>query len=108
MTSFQIEQEKRKAPFAHLVLENKEVLFGSFNDSKGITKESKKAKWISIKKKLEALNINLIPSDKDWTHLRDSVWRNMVDNLKKKVEKKKRTGEGKVELNAYEKLVLGK
>ena len=42
------------------------------------------------------------------SYLRDVVWRNLVDNLKKKIERKKHTGAGKVELNEVEKFVIGK
>ena len=41
MTNFQNEQMKKKIPFASLVLENKELLFGNFDDAKGISRDSK-------------------------------------------------------------------
>jgi len=52
--------------------------------------------------------MRFIPEGKCWTHLRDVTWRNIVKEVKKKVEKKRHTGEGKVTLLPYEKVVIGK
>ena len=103
-----IQNSKKKEPFVYLLLENRELLFSNYDDSKGITKEKKRQKWIEIQEKLESLAINFIPEGKNWTYLRDVVYRNLVDNLKRKLDKKRQTGSGKVELTHIETIVLGK
>lgn len=107
MASFRDTQQAKKEPLAHLINERKEVLFGKFNDSRGITKTTKKEAWIDIHEKLMSLDINLIPPNKDWSYLRDVVWRNMVDSLKKKMDRKRQSGAGRVDLAPHEKIVLG-
>ena len=97
-----------KEPFVDLVFENRHLLFGKYNDAEGITKDKKKEKWMEIHNNLESSEIHLVPSSKTWTCLRDVVWRNLVDNLKRKMERKKRSGSGSVQLNHVEKKVLGK
>ena len=101
------QERNKKEPFIELVYANKELLFGKFN-SDTITKEKKREKWIEIKDQLVEIGINLIPSGRDWTYLRDVVWRNQTDSLKRKLDRKRKTGQGRVMLSNSEKKVLGK
>jgi hypothetical protein len=55
LTSKQRQQEEQKMPFVIMVRENKEILFGKYDNSKNITKESKKSTWKNILSKMEAL-----------------------------------------------------
>ena len=95
-----------KKIFVSLVDSKKEMLFERFSDSKNISKDGKKEAWIEIHMKLVSLDINLVPPEKDWTYLRDVVWRNLTAAAKKKNDMKKKTGEGKVKLTEVEQSVL--
>ena len=106
LTTKQKQQEKEKLPFVILVKEKKDILFGKFDNAKEITKDSKKLAWQSILSQLEAMEINVIPHGKDWTYLRDVLWRNLVAAAKKRFDVKRRTGEGKVELTPLEMEIL--
>jgi hypothetical protein len=87
-------QEGSKRPFVQLINEKKDILFGSFDDSKGITKASKAEAWKEINNNMSAVGINLIPPSKDWTYLRDTVWRNIKNGAKVKLDKSQKTGNG--------------
>ena len=52
------------------------------------------------------MEICLTGQDKDWTYLSDVVWQNLVAVAKKRFDKKKHTGEGKILLTALENAVL--
>lgn len=103
MTSKKVED---KLTFISLVKEKSEILFGRYDDSKNITKETKRATWIEIHQKLIALEINIVPPEKDWMYLRDVVWRNLCAAAKKKIDTKRRTGGGRVEILPVEAAVL--
>lgn len=96
--------EDEKLPFVKLIAENKKVLFGKFSNE--ITKDAKKTTWKSIADQLKALGIQLIPDGKDWTYLRDTVWRNCVYTTKKRFDDKCKTGAGRIELTPLDNMVL--
>lgn len=85
-----------KIVFVQLINDSKDVLFGKYDDSKNITKETKKKHWFEISEELDSIGIQLIPKDKDFTYLRDVVWRNLLSTTKKKVDAKKKTGNGQI------------
>ena len=106
LTGKQRQQEDIKMPFVLMVKENKEILFGKYDNAKNITKESKKSTWKNIQSQMEALQINIVPADKDWTYMRDVLWRNLIAAAKKKFDSKKKTGAGKIELSPLENAIL--
>ena len=83
-----------------MVRDRKDVLFGKFDNSKNISKESKKLAWQNIKSQLEAMDISLVPNGKDWTYLRGVIWRNLIASAKKRYDAKKKNGEWQNGLNA--------
>ena len=74
LTKRQKKQEEEKLPFVQFVREKKELLFGNFDDSKGITKAAKRDAWVENSQKLVALGINLIPEGKDWNYCICAMW----------------------------------
>lgn len=74
-----------KRVLVSLVNENKELLFGAFDDSKGVTREAKSKAWQSIASKLGSMKINLISENTDWSYLRDGIWRNMKNMAKNEI-----------------------
>lgn len=56
------------------LIENKELLFNKFDDSKGITKEKRKAKWKEIHEEMAALGY---PVGRDGDYLRDTTFSNL-------------------------------
>ena len=54
--------------------ENKEFLFGKFDETAGLTKEKRKAKWNTIHSELNSLGY---PVGKDGEYLRDTSFSNL-------------------------------
>lgn len=72
MSSKQIVFE-RKMQFLNKIKENKHILFGAFSEK--LKKQNKVEKWKEMS--LLAHSICLVPADKDWTYVRDTVWQNL-------------------------------
>lgn len=64
---------ERKMQFLQKVKENREILFGAFSDR--LKKTDKVEKWKELAN--VAKSVCLMPSDKDWTYARDTLWQNM-------------------------------
>ena len=92
MSYFHETQLKKKQTFAAFVVANKDLLFGSYDDGRNIMHQrGERLKWIEVNASLESMGIKLFPEGRDWTYLRDTTWRNMVEPMKKKAERKKQT-----------------
>lgn len=72
MSSKQIVFE-RKMQFLNKIKENKQILFGAFSEK--LRKQDKIEKWKEMA--MVAQSICLLPADKDWTYVRDTIWQNL-------------------------------
>ncbi len=79
------------------ILENKHLLFGSFDSvaesGENITKELKNVKWKEILVFGQSQGFTWLLG-KDYTYLRDQWWSNLKQNTLRKMDRKQPTGEG--------------
>ncbi|KAL1498395.1 hypothetical protein ABEB36_009202 [Hypothenemus hampei] len=89
MSSKQIGLE-RKMQFLTKIRENKDILFGAFSEK--LRKQDKIEKWKEMA--MVAQSICLLPADKDWTYVRDTIWQNLKKTAMLKIDNAKKTGTG--------------
>lgn len=92
---------EHKLLLANLVLENREVVMGRF--SAFLTKTKKQKTWDDIAEKMRDAGADF----KDVKDLRDGQWAGIQRGTKAKLDRSRKTGQGKVtELNELDELVL--
>ena len=82
--------EKQKLFFLKMILENKAVLFGSFDAT--ITREIKSATWSSILENCVEVGGFDPTNGNGWKYLRDTVWPNMRQYTVRKKDANSKTG----------------
>ena len=73
--------EADKLVVVKAIYENKRLLLGDFDDSKGITKNAKQEKWKAIFGQLQAIG-NGYGNQKSYIDLRDTTWKNFRKSFK--------------------------
>ncbi|CAH1114879.1 unnamed protein product [Psylliodes chrysocephalus] len=76
--------------FLNKIKENIDILFGAFSDKQ--RKQDKIEKWKEMA--IMAQSICLLPTDKDWTYVRDTMWQNLNKTAMLKIDNAKKTGTG--------------
>jgi hypothetical protein len=89
------EKDAGKMALLAKILESKEVLFGKFSEK--LTNKDKELKWSEIRQNMVAEGFTKY-EDKNWKQLRDVDWATTKKRSIEKRDKRKKTGEGSVQM----------